>query len=470
MTSKLRHPSAKTILDFGSGCGQNADRIRGVQDPEEDEDDELGMARMMRKAPSPCFGSRRRTPARRAYVGMDTEGFVMSPPCTAPARPAAAQQRWLEHRHQARGGVWLHRRLRAFKSARRPAGELLVRVSAATEGDSASIDQRPVAGALPARDDVVHDVAEGHPGLGRRTRRATGAEVAEAARVGSERAARAVGLKPSPKVTSSCRIGQYPRTAATSPRPAVRPRGARPAEQRGVQAGHAAAGRARWWTGSRAAPGRGVDHAHGRVARRVEVAQHLHAGWSPSEASSRCRLGGGPGDSDHLGAAVLLRGGPRDTSAPSGSAERGEPSAAGLTARPAAPPRRSGARRCWCGRRGASRAPTRAPWPPARRPSGPSPRGRRRSAAPGWPAPRPGGTRPGAGSPPPCRAAPNSGQTGRSGRPGRPARRRPAAGRAAPRTPFRPSRSRPGCRCRHGAAVAGRPSRRPGRPPSRRPP
>ena len=103
---------------------------------------------------------------------------------------------------------------------------------------------------------------------------------------------------------------------------------------------------------------------------------------SPSSALSLDAASSAPAGperfEEHVGAAVLL--GRRDSDEHVGAA-------AGLPARPAgarrarrspaARPRRSGDRRCWCGRRGACRAPTTARWRPARPPSGPSPTGRR---------------------------------------------------------------------------------------------
>src|SRR3954470_16007510 len=73
----------------------------------------------------------------------------------------------------------------------------LTRTSAGgSQGGVDGSDQGSVAGALPARDDVVHDVPEGHTRVRvGEAQRATGAEVTEAARVGTERAVRPRRLK-----------------------------------------------------------------------------------------------------------------------------------------------------------------------------------------------------------------------------------------------------------------------------------
>ncbi len=136
----------------------------------------------------------------------------------------------------------------------------------------------------------------------------------------------------------------------------------------------------------------------------------------------------------------------------------------------AAPLLRSDAHRCWCGRRGVSRAPTRERWRPAPQPSGPSPRGRRWTSAPGWPARRPGDTTPAAGLPLPSLRRRTPARLRRSGRRARHGRHRPTAGRGAPRTPSPPSRSRPACPVARVGRPHRRPSRRPDRPRSRHPP
>ena len=138
-----------------------------------------------------------------------------------------------------------------------------------------------------------------------------------------------VGLKPSPKVTSSWRIGQKPSdcgevASASSSADSSRPGSSSAAYSRATpRADAVAVGRGDLGP----APLRRVDHAQRRVARRVEVAEHLHAARRRSSVveSAVGRAARAHWKITSAQRRRSARGTPTCTSAPSGPATRGEP-------------------------------------------------------------------------------------------------------------------------------------------------